>query len=49
MNQAITAYSACRSVFHGDAEAPTAEAYTQLWITLINQIERGKQILSGAR
>lgn len=49
MNQAITTYSACRSVFQGNAEAPTAEAYTQLWVTLINQIERGKQVLSTPR
>lgn len=49
MNQAVTAYSVCHSVFHGDAEAPTAETYTQLWINLINQIEKGKQVLSGSR
>lgn len=49
MNQAITAYSACHSVFQGNAEAPTIEAYTQLWVTLINQIERGKQVLSASR
>ena len=49
MTQAVTAYPTCRSVFHGDAEAPTAEAYTQIWIKLINQIERGKQVLSASR
>ena len=49
MTQAVTAQSACRSVFHGNAVAPTAEAYTQLWIKLINQIERGKQVLSASR
>lgn len=48
MTQSIMS-PACRSVFHEGAEAPTAEAYTQLWITLINQIERGKQVLSGSR
>ena len=41
--------TACRSVFQGNADGPTAEAYTQLWVTMINQIERGKQILSGTR
>lgn len=49
MDQAIPASSACRSVFRGGTEAPTAEAYTQLWITLIDQIERDKQVLSGSR
>lgn len=49
MNQAVTAYSTCHSVFHGNAEAPTAETYTQLWINLINQIERGNQVLSHSR
>lgn len=49
MNQAVTAYSTCHSIFHDNAEAPTAETYTQLWINLINQIERGKQALSPFR
>lgn len=48
MNQ-NTAASACRSVFRQDEEPITSEKYTQLWITLINQIERGKQILSNTR
>lgn len=48
MNQ-NTAASACRSVFRQDEEPITSEKYTQLWITLINQIERGKQVLSHAR
>lgn len=44
-----TAAPACRSVFRQDEESITPEKYTQLWIALINQIERGKQVLSHAR
>lgn len=48
MTQSLLPSSACRSVFRKSAEASTAERYTQLWITLINQMERDKQILSAA-
>ena len=39
----------CCSVFLEGAAAASAEKYTQLWIQLINQIERSKQILAGIR
>ena len=47
MNQNVTTSTVCRSVFRQDSGTTTSENYTQLWIALINQIERGKQILSG--
>ena len=39
----------CRSVFRENAAAPTRETYTTLWVTLINQMERSKKILAGAK
>lgn len=42
------AVSACRSVFKGGKNRPTSEEYTRIWIALINQIERNKQVLAGA-
>ena len=39
----------CRSVFRENAAAPTKEIYTNLWTTLINQMERSKKILAGAK
>lgn len=47
MNQSAVSCSASRSVFR--EEVLTVEKFTQLWITLINQIERDKQVLSPAR
>lgn len=49
MNQSSPSYTACRSIFQNNAEAVSTEKYTQLWIALINQIERGKQFLSPVR
>ena len=39
----------CRSIFRENAAAPSKEAYTDLWIALINQIERSKKILAEAK
>ena len=41
--------SPCRSVFREGTENVTKEKYTQLWVTLINQLECSKQTLTGAR
>lgn len=41
--------SVCKSVFKGGENQPTPEKYTNIWITLINQIERSKQVLAGTR
>lgn len=49
MNSSSQSYTVCRSIFQNNAETVSTEKYTQLWITLINQIERGKQFLSPAR
>lgn len=48
MNASSQSYTVCRSIFQNNAEAVSPEKYTQLWIALINQIERGKQFLSPA-
>ncbi len=42
------AASPCRSIFKGGENRPTPERYTQIWITLINRIERNRQVLTGA-
>lgn len=39
----------CRSIFRQGAATPTKEIYTQLWTTLINQIEHSKKILAEAK
>lgn len=39
--------SNCRSVFRESISPLTMERYTQLWIQLINQIERTNSIASG--
>lgn len=39
----------CRNIFRENAAAPTKKNYTQLWTTLINQMERSKKILAGAK
>lgn len=43
MSQSAAPRPAVRSVFREGAL--TVEAYTRLWIKLINQSERGKQLL----
>lgn len=49
MNQATSAVPDCRSVFQKGASVTTSEKYTQIWITLINQIEKGKAVLAEIR
>lgn len=46
-NCAVT--TTCKNVFKGGNTKPASENYTKLWIALINQIERNKQVLAGAR
>lgn len=45
MNQPTTA--SCRNVFR-DGNI-TKEKYTKLWAVLLNQMERSKQVLTGAQ
>lgn len=47
--QPPSASSTCHSVFHGGAATTTAEKYTQLWTTLINQMEHSKKTLAEAK
>lgn len=49
MNKQPPASPPCRSVFRDGSAATTAEAYTQLWTALINQMERSKKDLAGAK
>lgn len=49
MKRSAEVYSACQSVFREGAQPLTVERYTQLWIHLINQCEREKQLLSASR
>ena len=49
MSQAANAIPICRSVFQKDAPTTTTEKYTQIWITLINQIEKSKEVLTELR
>ena len=39
----------CRSVFQKGAPTTTTERYTQVWIALINQIEKSKEALAKLR
>ena len=39
----------CKSYFKSGETCTTVQAYTSVWIKLINQLERSKAILSGAR
>lgn len=49
MNKQPSASSPCRSIFRDGAAETTKEAYTALWISLINQMERSKKILAGVK
>ena len=49
MNQATNAIPICRSVFQKGVPTTTTEKYTQIWITLINQIEKSKEVLTELR
>lgn len=44
MNETI-----CKSFFKSGENCTTVQAYTDAWIRLINQLERSKVILAGAR
>ena len=39
----------CRSIFKSGKSETTREAYTQAWITLINQTEKNKSSNLGAK
>ena len=41
--------SHCKSYFKSGENCTTVQNYTNVWIQLINQLERSKLILSGAR
>lgn len=41
--------SICKSYFRSGEECTTVQSYTDVWIRLINQLERSKVILSEAR
>lgn len=49
MNKQPSASPPCRSVFRDGSAATTAERYTRLWTALIDQMERSKKILAGAK
>ena len=40
--------SHCKSYFKSGGDCTTVQAYTNVWIRLINQLERSRMILSGA-
>ena len=40
--------TSCRSVFK-NGQTPDAKDYTQIWITLINQMEHSKAVLAGIK
>ena len=46
MKHTANTASVCRSVFHS-GEATTKEYYTQVWVRLINLLEKNKSVLSN--
>lgn len=38
----------CTSYFKNGSSVPEKEIYTQIWISLINQMEQAKAVLAGA-
>lgn len=48
MKHTIGTSFVCRSVFHS-GEVTTKEHYTQVWVRLINQLEKNKRIPAGAQ
>lgn len=38
---------ACKNIFRDGKDSPSPERYTQIWIALINQMERNKQVGEG--
>ena len=49
MDKTTAVIPICRSVFQKGAPTTTTEKYTQIWITLINQIEKSKEVLAELR
>lgn len=49
MSRLSAALPPCRSVFRENAAATTSEKYTQRWITLINRMERDRQVLGKTK
>lgn len=49
MSQTAATIPICRSVFQKGASTTTTEKYTQVWISLINQIEKSKGVLAELR
>ena len=50
MKTTASAYpNPCKSVFREGTAAITKENYTQLWTSLINQMERSKKTLTRAK
>ena len=45
MNNSVT----CKNYFKSGGTCATVQDYTDVWIRLINQLERSKAALSGAR
>lgn len=41
--------STCKSYFKSGENCTTVQTYTNVWIQLINPLERSKVILSGVR
>lgn len=41
--------SICTNVFKNGDPAPTSDAFTKVWINLINQMEKNKAILGGSQ
>ena len=39
----------CKNYFKSGESCTTAQAYTKVWIQLINQLERSKTTLSGGQ
>ena len=39
----------CKNYFKNGKDSTTVQDYTNVWIQLINQLERSKAILSGGR
>ena len=49
MNKQLPTPHPCRSVFREGSAAAVTEKYTQLWTALINQMERSRKTLAGAK
>lgn len=47
MRKEMQRESACRNIFEDGREVPSGRRFTQLWIELINRIEKNKQTATG--